>query len=62
MQVLMGEHHALHLPLAAAHGIGDLLGSPAALDSAIRLLDQAPGVTKFGDVLATVPSSEGSNR
>jgi integrase len=33
--------------------------SPAALDSAIRLLDQAPGVTNFGDILATVPSSEG---
>jgi integrase len=33
--------------------------SPAALDSAIRLLDQAPGVTNFGDILATGPSSEG---
>jgi site-specific recombinase XerD len=33
--------------------------SPAALDSAIRLLDQAPGVTNFGDMLATGPSSEG---
>jgi len=33
--------------------------NPAALDSAIRLLDQASGVKNFGDILATVPSSEG---
>ena len=33
--------------------------SPAALDSAIRLLDQASGVKNFGDILATVPGSEG---
>jgi integrase len=33
--------------------------SPAALDSAIRLLDQTSGVTKFGDILATLPGSEG---
>ncbi len=33
--------------------------SPAALDSAIRLLDHASGVKNFGDILATVPSSEG---
>jgi site-specific recombinase XerD len=33
--------------------------SPAALDSAIRLLDQPSGVTNFGDILATVPGSEG---
>ena len=33
--------------------------SPAALDSAIRLLDQPSGVTNFGDILATGPGSEG---
>ena len=33
--------------------------SPAALDGAIRLLDQAPAVKNFGDILETAGGSEG---
>ena len=33
--------------------------SPAALDSAIRLLDQSPSVKSFGDILETVVGVEG---
>jgi hypothetical protein len=33
--------------------------SPAALDSAIRLLDQASAVKVFGDILETAGASEG---
>jgi hypothetical protein len=33
--------------------------SPAALDGAIRLLDQAPVVKNFGNILETAGASEG---
>jgi hypothetical protein len=33
--------------------------SPAALDSAIRLLDQPPAVKSFGDILETAGRAEG---
>jgi site-specific recombinase XerD len=33
--------------------------SPAALDSAIRLLDQPPAVKSFGDILETAGGAEG---
>jgi hypothetical protein len=40
---------------------GDMHLSPAALDSAIRLLDHAPAVRVFGDMLETADQS-GENR